>query len=460
MINTLYLPEIREMLASDDEQGLNEFCTALHAARTAEFMEGLSSAEAWQVLLATDATTRVDVFTYLPEQQQVDILESADPQEASDLIANMPHDDRVDLLKEVEDVSVDSILPLLPTEERRDIQRLSQHPEGTAGAVMTSDMARLPETLTVREALEEVARQSADHETIYYIYIVDEENHLRGLVSARQLVTNLGRPNKLISDLMERDLLTVTDTDDQETVASKVAEYDFLAIPVVDSEQHLVGIITHDDVIDVLREEAEEDAYLAGAVEPLDETYMETPWYTLAWKRGVWLTVLFVAAMLTAAALKGYEDTLAKVTWLVLFIPLVISSGGNSGTQSTTLVIRGLTNKDLVPGDWLKVVRREIITGLCLGSFLAMLGFFVVRIVQSELTTQQALVVPITLLSVVICGTIVGSLLPLLFRRLGLDEALMSSPFLTGIIDIAGIVIYMSVAIFMLEELGGGVGAG
>ncbi|MEQ8210989.1 MAG: magnesium transporter [Lacipirellulaceae bacterium] len=456
MINTLYLPELREMLAEQDSEGLREFCTALHPARTAEFMEGLEPQESWQVLQAADVATRVDLFSYLPEQLQVEILETVDPQQASDLIASMAHDDRVDVLKEVEDDSVEAILPLLPTEERRDIQRLIQHPEGTAGAVMTSDMARLPESLTVREALDEVARQAADHETIYYIYIVDDENHLRGLVSARQLVTHLGRPDTKISDLMERDLLTVTDTDDQETVAAKVADYDFLAIPVVDNEQHLVGIITHDDVIDVLREEAEEDAYLAGAVDPLDETYLETPWYTLAWKRGVWLTVLFIAAMLTAAALKEYEVELEKVTWLVLFIPLIISSGGNSGTQSTTLVIRALTNKDITPSDWLKVVRREIVTGLCLGGFLALLGFVVVRVLQPDLTSQQALVVPITLLSVVICGTIVGSLLPLMFRRLGLDEALMSSPFLTGIIDIAGIVIYMSLAMLMLEELGGG----
>lgn len=456
MINTLYLPEIREMLAENDSEGLREFCTALHPARTAEFMEGLEPAESWQVLQAADLATRVEVFSYLPEQLKVQILETVDPQQASELIAIMPHDDRVDVLKVVEDDSVEAILPLLPTEERRDIQRLIQHPEGTAGAVMTSDMARLPESLTVKEALEEVARQAADHETIYYIYIVDDENHLRGLVSARQLVTHLGRPNTKISDLMERDLLTVTDTDDQETVAAKVADYDFLAIPVVDNEQRLVGIITHDDVIDVLKEEAEEDAYLAGAVDPLDETYLETPWYTLAWKRGVWLTVLFIAAMLTAAALKEYELELEKVTWLVLFIPLIISSGGNSGTQSTTLVIRALTNKDITPGDWLKVVRREIATGLCLGGFLAVLGFLVVRVLQPDLSTQQALVVPITLLSVVICGTIVGSLLPLIFRRLGLDEALMSSPFLTGIIDIAGIVIYMSLAMLMLEELAGG----
>lgn len=453
MINTLYLPELREMLAENDVAGLQEFCTALHPARTAEFMEGLSAHEAWQVLQAADASTRVEVFSYLSADQQVEILETSDPHDTSGLIADMSHDDRVDLLKEVKGERVDDIMPLLPTEERRDIQRLSQHPEGTAGAVMTSDMARLSESMTVGEALEGIARQAEDLETIYYIYIVDDDNHLRGLVSARQLVTNLGKPQLPISQLMERDLVTVTDTDDQETVAAKVADYDFLAIPVVDREQHLVGIITHDDVIDVLREEAEEDAYLAAAVNPLEEAYLDTPWYTLAWKRGVWLTILFVAAMLTALALKGYEQDLDKVTWLVLFIPLVISSGGNSGTQSTTLVIRALTNQDVTPNDWFRILRREIATGVCLGGFLAAIGYPVVCLLSEEPTAMEALVVPITLLCVVLTGTIVGSLLPLLFRRLGLDEALMSSPFLTGIIDIAGIVIYMTVAVAMLNEL-------
>lgn len=454
MLNTLYLPELREMLAHDDADGLREFCTALHPARTAEFMEGLNSEEAWHVLLPAEPGTRVEVFSYLPQEQQIEILETADVRQISALIAAMSHDDRVDLLKEVERSRVDQILPLLPVAERRDIQRLSQHPEGTAGALMTSDMARISEKLTVRQAVDEIARQSEDRETIYYVYVVDQDDHLRGMVSARQLVTNLGKLDRPISDLMERDVVTVTDTDDQETVATKVADFDFLAIPVVDGEQRLVGIITHDDVIDVLREEAEEDAYLAGGLEPLELTYLATPWYTLAWKRGIWLVVLFIAAMLTAFALKGYEEELHKVTWLVLFIPLVISSGGNSGTQSTTLVIRALTNQDVSPRDWKSVFQRELITGICLGTFLAAIGYPIVRLLTDEPNSYEAMVVPITLLCVVLTGTIVGSLLPLLFRRLGLDEALMSSPFLTGIIDIAGIVIYMTVAVAMLRELG------
>ncbi|MBX3426922.1 MAG: magnesium transporter [Pirellulales bacterium] len=452
MVNTLYLPELREMLADDDRAGLAEFCTALHAARTAEFMEGLTAEESWQVLQHTDPRNRIEIFSYLDQAKQVEILETAPPEETSALIAEMPADDRVDLLNQVSPEAVDLVMPLMPAEERRDIMRLSAYPEGTAGSLMTTDIAMLPESLTVRAALEEIARQAGEHETIYYIYTVDDERHLRGLVSARQLVTHLNKPNMPLADLVERDLVTVVDTDDQETVAAKVADYDFLAIPVVDAERRLLGIITHDDIIDVLREEAEEDAYLAGGLEPLAETYLDTPWYELAWKRGLWLTILFVAATLTATTLKTYDEELKAVPWLVFFIPLVTSCGGNSGTQSTTLAIRALTNKDITPRDWWRVLRREVATGLCLGGFLAIIGFGIARVVAREPALSEIMVVPLTLIGVVTCGSVIGSQLPLLFRRLGLDEALMSSPFLAGIIDIIGIVIYMTVAIALLQE--------
>ena len=366
MINTLYLPELREMLETQDTAGLEEFCTALHPARTAEFMEGLSAVEAWEVLRHTELRNRIEIFSYLEDARQVEIIEAAPPEETSALIADMPADDRVDLLNQVTPETFGQVMPLMPAEERRDIMRLSAYPEGTAGSLMTTDMAMLPESLTVRAAVEEIGRQSEEHETIYYIYIVDDDKHLRGLVSARQLVTHLNKPNMPLADLVERDLVTVVDTDDQETVAAKVADYDFLAIPVVDAERRLVGIITHDDVIDVLREEAEEDAYIAGGMEPLAERYLDTPWWELAWKRGLWLTVLFLAAILTVTTLKNYDEILDRVPWLVFFLPLVISCGGNSGTQSTTLAIRALTNNDITPRDWWKVLRREIGTGLLL----------------------------------------------------------------------------------------------
>ena len=449
-MNTLFLPEIREMLEANDQAGLEEFCGALHPGRTAEYMEGLEPLESWAVLQSTDLEQRVQIFGFFDEERQVQIVESGDPEQLSELIAEMPSDDRVDLLNRVDPQIVEAMLPLIPTEERRDILRLSQHPEGTAGSVMTTEVAALPESLTISEALQEIGQQAKDLETIYYIYIVDEENHLRGLVSARDLVTRLGKPETKLAEIMERDLVTVEVNDDQEVVADKVAAFDFLAIPVVDHEQHLLGIITHDDVIDVLREEAEEDAYRAAAVEPLQDSYMQTSFLQLAWNRGIWLTILFVAALLSAYALKHYKGEINKVTWLVFFIPLIMSSGGNTGGQSATLIIRALSNRDITLADSAAVVWRELRTGLVLGLALAMLGWIVGLLLLEEPTSYELMVVPITLLGVVLFGAFFGATLPLLFRSLGVDEALMSMPFVTVLIDVVGIVIYMMVAAMLI----------
>jgi len=453
MINTLLLPELREMLATDDVAGLVEFCDAMHPARAAEFMEGLTAEETWRVLQAAPPQQRVEIFEYLEQEKQVEILETCDPAQTSRLIADMAPDDRVDLLKLVDEQKVAELLPLVPTEERRDITRLSQYPEGTAGSLMTTSVARLPETVTVGEAIEEIARQTKNHETIYYIYIVDAENHLRGLISARQLLMHLGTPEEQVSELMQRDLVTVAATDDQEAVAAKVADYNFMAIPVVDDEHHLVGIITHDDVIDVFREEAEEDAYRAVAIAPLEETYLNTPLHTLSWKRGVWLSMLLCGSFLTVIALQSFDETLDAIAWLPLFLPLIVSCGGNSGGQSAALIITALTSGDLTLRDWWRVLRRELVMGVTLGTLLGSIAYVGALLVVTGPSPIEKLVVPITLMLVVTCGTLVGGALPLIFRRFGLDPALMSNPFVAGIIDITGIVIYMTVCLLMLKEV-------
>ena len=453
MINTLLLPELREMLAAEDRAGWEDFSAEMHPARAAEFMQGLTPAETWAVLQAAEAAERVEIFEYLDQARQVEILETAAPEETSQVIADMAPDDRVDLLKLVDPAAVERLLPLVPTEERRDINRLSLYPEGTAGSLMTTNVARLSESVTVGDALKEIALQTQNHETIYYIYVVDSENHLRGLITARQLLMHLGTPDELVTDLMQRDLVTVEATDDQEAVASKVADYNFMAIPVVDHEHHLVGIITHDDVIDVLREEAEEDAYRAGAIAPLEESYLSTPIHTLSWKRGMWLSALLAASFLTVFALKSFNQTLDAVGWLALFLPLIVSCGGNSGGQSATLVITALTSGDLTIKDWWRVLRRELSMGLLLGAWLGSIAYIGALLVVDEPTAGELLVIPITLLLVVTCSTIVGGALPLIFRRLGLDPALMSNPFVAGIIDITGILIYLTVCITMLERI-------
>ena len=321
---------------------------------------------------------------------------------------------------------------------------------------MTTEFAKLGETLTIREALNEIGRQSEDYETIYYLYVVDAEDHLRGLVSARQLLTGMKSPETTLVEIMDTDLVTVDVLEDQEDVANKVARMDLLAIPVVDNQHRMLGIITHDDIIDVVREEATEDAHRIGAVDPLDESYLRTDLFTLSWKRGIWLAILFFFALLTAIAIQGYEDKIADWGWLAIFIPLVISSGGNSGSQSATLIITALSRGHITLADWSKVVLREIAMGLLLGGGLGLMGYFAsVFMLPNDITWLSAamFIVPITLLLVVVCGTLTGSVLPLVFERLGWDPAMMSTPFVAGIVDILGILIYFTVASNVMQMM-------
>lgn len=453
MINTLFLPELREMLIAEDAEGLKNFCDAINPVRAAEFMGGLASEETWQVIRQTDLETRVDIFTYLGDEKQLEILDTAELKEVAELVAELPPDDRVDLLQEIDSDRLDRLLELLPIEERLDFLRLSQYPEGTAGAVMTTEIAKLSESLTIRDALNEIARQSNEYETIYYLYIVDDEDHLRGLVSARQLLVGMKQPDTRLSEIMETDLVTADVLEHQEDVANKVAKMDLLAIPVVDNQHQLLGIITHDDVIDVVREEATEDAHRIAAVNPLGETYLRTSVITLTWKRSIWLGILFFFALLTAFALEEYDATLQNWRWLYLFIPLVISSGGNSGSQSATLIITALSRGHITLSDWWQVIYRELAMGLLLGAGLGLMGLGASYLLipgDQGLSQTAMLIVPITLLLVVICGTLTGSILPLIFERLGWDPAMMSNPFVAGIIDVLGILIYANVAIWFL----------
>lgn len=459
MINTLYLPELREMLAEHSESELREFCVALHPARTAEFMEGLTASEAWEVLKYAEPRLREQIFTFFPHDKQIEIFESQDRKEVAELIVELAADDRVDLLQDVRTEVVDELLPLLPAEERRNILRLRSYPEGTAGAKMTTEAAKLSESLTVKEALDELSHQAEELETIYYLYIVDDTDHLRGLVTARKLVSAIGKPNTRLKELMVTDLITAYVHEDQEEVARRVAHYNLAAIPVVDKERRMLGIITHDDVIDVVREEAIEDVQKIAGVQPLEESYLTIPIFKLSRKRGTWLTVLFVGGIGTALALQHYNNKLSTWGWLAWFLPLVISTGGNSGSQTATLIIAALTAGDVTVKDWFRIVKRELIMGVTLGGFLGLIGFVAAYFMLLHSTQPAgspapnlsgAFVLPITLVLVVTCGTLVGSLMPLLFRRMGLDPALMSNPFVAGIIDIVGILVYINIAIMFM----------
>ena len=291
------------------------------------------------------------------------------------MIAELPADDRVDILKAVPAEVVEQLLPFVPALDRRDILRLRSYPEGTAGAMMTTQFARLPEGLTVKQALDQVAKQSEELETIYYIYIVDTDDHLRGLVSARQLVSALGKPNLLIDELMDHELVTVDAKDDQEQVAQKVARFDLHAIPVVDEEHHMLGIITHDDVMDVMREEATEDVHMAGAVAPGVDNYLEASFATVWRKRTVWLSCLFVAELFTFTAMAHFGPSMTPIPVLMLLIPLCISTGGNSGSQAATLITRAMALGQVTLADWWRVLWHELAMGIALGLTLGAIGF-------------------------------------------------------------------------------------
>ncbi|MEY4566424.1 MAG: hypothetical protein RLY14_1394 [Planctomycetota bacterium] len=436
------------MLADRNDRELMEFCTALHPARTAEFIEGLTSEESWQVIQYADPPLRAEIFNYLDVDRQIDILMHEDEKLIAILLAHLPADDVVDLLHELSETRSEDLLALVPAKARRDIRRLQTFPEGTAGSVMTTEAACLDERLTVREALEALGREAENLEIVYYIYVVDETNHLRGVVSTRRLVSAIGRQETRLSDLMETDLVSVHALDSQDEAVEKVAHYNLLAIPVLDDRGHMLGIITHDDVIDMVREVATEGAQRIAAVQPLRDGYLRMNLLTLGYKRLIWLTILFFAELITAFVLSYYDGELTKYIWLVWFIPLIISSGGNSGSQTATLIITALATDDVSLKDWARIIRREVASGFMLGGFLASIGWLCALLMAPSY--KDALVIPITIITVVICGTLSGSILPLIFKRIGWDPALMSNPFVAGIIDILGIVIYMSVARMLL----------
>ena len=442
--NPLLIPEIRLMLAENDASGLHDVAAELHPASVAEFSEGLEDGEIWKLLDTVPVERQAEIFPYYPIARQVRLIEGVDHDRLGPLIEAMAADNRADLLREVDPQRVEEILPLVAKAERHDIRMLLSCPEDSAGALMTTEYASLPAHVTAGEAVARLRTQAPATESIYYIYVLDPDRKLVGIVSLRSLI--LARPTAQVSELMQRDPIRVGVEEPRDEVVRKLARFDFLAIPVVDDQDRLVGIVTHDDVLDAVRQEATDDAQRIAAVSPLGESYLEAAVSTMTWKRGVWLTVLFATAAVTAMVLANSPLT---HLWLVPFIPLVIASGGNSGNQSATLVITALSTGDCTLDDWPRILRREVVLGLLLGALLAVPGYLLALAYAP--TPFDALVIPLTILAVVMLGTLVGSVLPLVFRSAGLDPALMSNPFVSAIVDVVGIVMYTLVAMTMLD---------
>jgi len=448
--NLLILPDLREMLAENDAAGLAQIASDLHPAMLAEISEGLSIDETWQLLDHADIPRQADIFAWFPLDRQVELVSGIGRERMSKLLEAMPHDSRVELVRRLSPEIVEELLPLVAKADREDIRRLLTYPEHSAGAVMTTDYATLSPTMTVAEAIAEVRRQAPTRETIYYLYVLDAERTLIGLVSLRNLI--LAKPTSAVADVMEREVISVPLDADREEAARELAKYDFLAIPVVDREGKLVGIVTHDDVMDVVVEEATDEAQRLASIVPLGENYLELPIATVWKKRSVWLACLFVAELFTFTALAHFEDEMGKLVALSLFVPLCISTGGNSGSQAATLITRAMALGQIGPTDWLRVMRHELVLGIVLGLTLGCIGFFRAVVTPQSILGEHvsrfilAVVIAQAVAAICLWGTLVGSMLPMIFRRLGFDPGYASSPFVATFVDVTGIVIYFSIA--------------
>ncbi len=435
-------------------------------ATIAEALEELPSEVVWQLFAHATLAQQADIFRFLPYEQQVEITEGSGRERMSRLIEKMPSDDRVNLLRGLDSHIVENLLPLIAQAERQDIRTLLSYPEGSAGSLMTTEYASVPKDVTAEEAIHLLRRQAPVRETIYYVYVLDPNRVLIGLVTVRQLIT--ARSNTRVSDLMRKDLVRVKVDSDREEAAQSLAKYNLLAIPVVDADDRLVGIVTHDDILDVVQEEATEDVHRMGGVAPMEEQYLEASMLTVWRKRAFWLACLFVAELATFSVMSAYEDSLKQAVILSLFIPLVMSTGGNSGSQAATLICRAMALGQVRTKDWWKVLRHELLMGIMLGLSLGAIAMVRVAVTPHSVLaspvehkvepvnldrTQLLIVLSVSVAIICWWGSLVGSMLPMMFARFGIDPGIASSPFVATFVDVTGIWLYFSIAQIIVPAL-------
>jgi magnesium transporter len=423
---------------------LRDAWPALSRDERVESFKMVPHATADDFFLSLSAQAQSELILSLPAGERRTWMRLLAPDDAVDVIQATPLDRREPLLRELDDTT------------RREVQALLAYAEDDAGGLMNPRFARVRPEMTIDEAIRYLRRQTREKvETLYYTYVLDPQQHLLGVVSLRQLFQS--PPDKLVEDVMVRDLITVSEDTDQEAVGRLFASQSLMAIPVVDAEQRMKGLVTVDDIVQVVQEEATEDIQKVGGMEALDAPYFEVGFLAMLKKRAGWLLVLFLGEMLTATAMGYFEDEIARAVVLALFVPLIISSGGNSGSQATTLIIRSLALNEVRLRDWWRVARREVLAGMALGAILGTVGIVRILVWQQFFGSYGdhfvlvALTVGFSLLGVVTWGTVSGSMLPFALRRLGFDPASASAPFVATLVDVSGLVIYFTVASVLLS---------
>lgn len=442
------MDEIKELLETKQYTRLRQKLVDLYDADIAVVMETLPEDDLIKIFRILPKDKAADVFAYLEVEHQQMIITSLSEKDAGNIVNNMMADDAADLFEEMPATVVKKILAAASPETRRDINHLLKYPEYSAGSIMTVEYVDLKENLTVSQALDRIRKVGVDSETINICYVLDQGRKLLGTVTLRQIL--LSDPDTELTEIMHENVISVNTLMDQEAVARQFQKYDFTSMPVVDNENRLVGIITVDDIVDILQEEATEDIEKMAAIVPSDKPYMKTGVFETWKKRIPWLLLLMVSATFTGGIISRAEDALSVYVVLTSFIPMIMDTGGNAGGQASVTIIRGLSLEEINYKDTFKVLWKEIRVALLCGITLAVCNFVKLMIVD-RVTVAVALVVCITLVVAVFVAKFIGCMLPIFVKRIGFDPAVMASPFITTIVDALSLIAYFRIATLILH---------
>ncbi len=443
---SIVISEIKEILSEGRIQDVVEFLKDQPPYDIAAYIEHLEPEDIAKIILALGEPLGPDAFQKLPTDIQAEALEKMSYTDGARLLEAMDPDERADLVKALPESSAERIIPLIAQAKRNEIASLVQYREGTAGSVMTTEYAALNENLTIAAALSELRKIAPDRETLYNVYVIDDDSRLVGMIPLKDMFV---RPSLArLKDVMRTDVKSVKANQDVEEVARIVRDYDLVSIPVVDDQGRLIGLVTIDDIIDVFEAEATEDMYRHGAV--YEHTrYLPANPLSLARQRVVWLIVLALVGFITGSVIDRYESMVTAMFALAVFMPVIIDSGGNAGTQASTVIIRGLATGEVSIGDWLRIFWKEILVGLSVGAAVAVVG--ALRGYLMERSLKLALAVGLALVVVITFATVLGAALPLIFKRLRIDPAVVSGPLITSVLDVLGLLIYFEIAHLILN---------
>lgn len=456
MLVQLIKPEFEELIESKDWVGLKEVLSDVPAVDIADLLIELPGNIAVVVFRLLKKPVAADVFAYLPSGKGVELLELFNKQQLSDVMVNLEPDEQVAILEELPGHLTQRVMNSMDPEDQKQVKKILGYPEESVGRLMTPRYVRVKSDWTIERSMTHIRKYGEIAETLNVIYVVDEKEYLIDDLRITRLI--LADKQDTIDSLMDRSFEALSVYDDQEEAVKMFAKYDRVALPVVDSDGVLVGIVTVDDIIDVAEEETTEDMQKMAGMDALDDYYSQTSVAGMVKKRVRWLIVLFIGQMFTVTAMSAYQSVIAGAVLLSLFIPMIISSGGNSGSQAATLIIRALATDDIKSGDWKNIFKRELLSGLMLGILIGSLGVGMTMLwglAQGELLDigliLTSLVIGLSLLGVILFGNLSGAMLPFILTKFNLDPAVTSAPFVATIVDVTGIIIYFSIAAFLLQ---------